>query len=166
MTISAPFLQLCISHVYYCSTSVKLDIYVNYITSMIEDIFMPYPDHFPDDCPPDTAHEANGDVYRFTSRRQPKARDFKSKWEEQPGADFGDKLCMACGISIFTDLADVVRMRQFSAAQRKKFVAKGTLSPEWGELLHTAKKGSHHTWWMPTERLPWTIFETIEVPDE
>lgn len=159
------YLQPQVPQVYYYYNSDTLTLYVNFIIPKGKDVLMLYPDHFPEQCPPDTAHEANGDVYRFIKTPKPEASDFTSHWEESPGKDWGDKGCLVCGLSVYIDFAEVATIWRTNPHWRRHFVAKGTLSPDWGEMLHTGKR-SHHTWWTPTERRPWTVFETIEVPGE
>ena len=37
---------------------------------------MQWPDYFPDDCPPQDAQPATGDVYRLVKQNPPESRDF------------------------------------------------------------------------------------------
>ena len=121
---------------------------------------MKFPAHFPAQCPPGTSFDATGELFRFVDHKPPEASDFVSnhllgkKYEKA-------KHCQACGLSILTCEADVQLFLKAVPYFRKKFVAKGTVSPDWGKMEQTGR-APHHTWWVPDGKNPETIFAVIE----
>ena len=78
---------------------------------------MQWPDHFPDDCPPENALSASGEVYRLVRKVPPKKLDFKSHRENQPNRKFNAPECTVCGLSVYTDTEDIHRLRRRGALQ-------------------------------------------------
>lgn len=123
---------------------------------------MQWPDFFPEGCPPDNARPANGDVFRLISAARPKEKDFKSYWELGRATDS----CVSCGLSVYTDSSDILRLFNRIPGLRKKKVIIGTLKPEMGQIKKTANyERSHHTWWLPEGIQPWFSFQVVEIRD-
>lgn len=113
---------------------------------------MDWPAFFPEKCPPPSALDASGEVFRLVSKNLPQPSDFRCYRELYPSRDFGEKLCQACGLSIFLDKSDVDRLRRRVPATRKKLLASGQLISAFGKILPTphGASRSHHTWWLPS----------------
>ena len=130
---------------------------------------MQWPDYFLDDCPPQDAQPATGEVYRLVKRNPPESEAFIPLREKKPNKDFGEKECQAWGLSVFRNVEDAVRMKSRARGMKKRLVAKGTLSPHLGRIKHTPSEmfgQSHHTWWVPTEVQPWSVFHVVQIPQE
>jgi hypothetical protein len=129
---------------------------------------MQWPDHFPDGCPPETAQPASVKVYRFVNNDPPNTEDFRSWRQEnmdQP-CPKGITECQACGISVFTSEEGVCKARNKVPALRNKQAALGNLTPGLGVILNTPSRKTghdHHTWWIPTDREPWSVFQVVNV---
>lgn len=110
---------------------------------------MPWPDFYPDDCPPEDAEPASGEVYRMIRGRTPQEKDFKSYQEMRgPDAEFSQPECVVCGISVYTDIEDISRMRarlqqRVPKLRERKFIAKGILNSSLGKILPTNNTKSH-----------------------
>lgn len=126
------------------------------------DLVMPeWPDFFPPcDCPPHDAQPATGCVYRILSGEEPAPGDFRSHREMFPEQKFDDE-CDACGLSVYAEAADAVRMRRRIPRLRKGTIAIGTLKAVLGKIKYTSKgnRDSHHTWWLTPGIEPWLLFE-------
>jgi hypothetical protein len=119
-----------------------------------------WPEHFPELCPPDSSREPKEKVYRFVKQNPPSENDFISHRLLYADKVFSDE-CRACGLSVFTEMADVLSMRKRYNALRKKLLAVGNLSSDVGKILSTPGKyaKSHHTWWVPSGVEVSTIFK-------
>ena len=130
---------------------------------------MQYPDYFPDDCPPEDAQPATGDVYRVVKQNPPNSRDF-IPFREKQSRDFGKDECKACGLSVFINFEDAVDMKNRRGGMKNRLIAKGTLNPDLGKIKHTPSNEpygeSHHTWWVPAEAEPWNAFHVVQIPQE
>ncbi len=128
---------------------------------------MQWPDYFPDGCPPQDAQPAAGEVYRLVKKDPPEQEDFKSLREKKPRDDFGEQACQACGLSVFQDDQDVLRVKRRAPGMQKRLVARGTLTPDFGQIKQTSSKddgASHHTWWVPTKVQPLKVFHVVQIP--
>jgi hypothetical protein len=106
---------------------------------------------------------ASGIVYRLIRGANPTSGDFKSYRELYPERIFYAPECQVCGLSVYTDIADVERLKRRVPATRKKKVSYGELTREFGMLLHTPSfEDSHHSWWLPVGIQPWLHFKTLE----
>lgn len=127
--------------------------------------FMQWPDYYPEDCPPENARPASGVVYRLIRQSHPTSKDFRSHRETQPHRTFDVPECIACGLSVFMDIEDVIRLQKRVPALRRRRVAKGTLVSDLGNMLPTPSRTgrSHHTWWVPVSTQPWELFQVAPV---
>lgn len=126
---------------------------------------MNWPTHFPNNCPPQEAEDAAGFVYRLISDSYPDAEDFKS-WREQnmdKELPTGVTECQASGLSIYRDKVDADKLIRKVPRFKKSRTALGLLTPDLGKILNTPSRSSlsHHTWWIPAEVQPWTIFKVV-----
>lgn len=75
---------------------------------------MQFRDHLPPNCPPEDAQPASGDVYMFVNENPPSSNDFLSKREKHPDKppfEPNEKECRACGLSIYTEISDLLNIR-------------------------------------------------------
>ena len=129
---------------------------------------MQWPDYFPNDCPPEDAQAATGDVYRLVKQNPPEARDF-IPLREKTGKDFGEQECQACGLSVFRSFDDAVGVKNRGRGMGNRLIAKGSLSRHLGKVKQTPSRAfgqSHNTWWVPTEVEPWSVFHVVQIPQE
>lgn len=117
---------------------------------------MNYPEHFPDNCPPDESDVASGEFYRFIKKNHeiPLQDDFLS-WREENLTKPCPKTipeCQACGVSVYSSLDDVIDLPKRIPRFRKMKVAKGSLNSNLGKTKNTPSRNtgkSHCTWWIP-----------------
>lgn len=130
---------------------------------------MQWPDHFPQNCPPEDAREPSEQVYRLISQDSPTPEDFKTVREQNPGRPFpeNEKECRACAVSVYTSIDDLSRINRRTGRFRNAKVAVGNLTSELGQIKHTPsppeKNNSHHSWWVPTGVKAYTLFKAVEV---
>lgn len=128
---------------------------------------MQFPDHFPDNCPPDTAREALGTAYYLINGSFPKPEDFLSKRQKNPEKRFRNnrKECQACGISVYTEIEDVLYVRQAFPGLQSLKLAAVNLTPELGVIQPTPSQNapSHHTLWLAIDAQPWRAFQIINI---
>ncbi|MGB5961238.1 MAG: hypothetical protein WBG73_11310 [Coleofasciculaceae cyanobacterium] len=126
---------------------------------------MQWPEHFPTGCPPQTAHNTSGEVYRLINNDSPMPNDFRSWREENKDKECpnGVTECQACGLSVYTEKADAYRVIKRIPRFRKAKPALGNLTTDLGLTLHTPSNTSqsHHTWWIPSGKQPWTVFQIV-----
>ncbi|HUX12113.1 MAG TPA: hypothetical protein VMW87_03745 [Spirochaetia bacterium] len=102
----------------------------------------------PESCPPKEAVPPNLVVIRLVRDEIVSKEDFVPYYSMVPGKDWGNRLCKACGLSVYTDPADVKRAMGVNPALRTFRSAFGRLEPSSGAIQHTPRDGdSHHTWW-------------------
>lgn len=136
---------------------------------------MKWRDHLPNECPPDDAIPTNGVVYRLASRKNFDESDFLSYREMYPDGHWdGVPECIACGLSVFTEIAGIERLlrrvpgKKRSKSHKVKKVIEGKLTPKHGKMKNTPSTThkSHHTWWIPVGEEPWKVFRLIELPED
>lgn len=125
--------------------------------------------HFPPNCPPESADDASGIVYRLVSNQPPTPEDFSTHAERRaaPNAD----PCDRCGLSVYRVQQDAINQYRLIVSRHGvngtrigKLVARLALESRHGRLMPTPNKhlrDSHHTWWpfSGTDRL--SSFEEI-----
>jgi len=67
---------------------------------------------------------------------------------------------MACGVSVFKNIDDILRKRERFKPLRNKKVASGIIMPDDGFVKETYEP-SHVTWWLQTEK-PHATFNEVE----
>jgi hypothetical protein len=126
---------------------------------------MSYSDHYPEQCPPEQAYSHAGELFRFINRNNPVPKDFISYYEMNPTKDWGEKACVARGLSVVKCCLGVKEMRAAIPALRKKKVSKANISKNCGLLADTPSSSSqrHCTWWVPKSIVePNKLFMTID----
>ena len=109
-----------------------------------------WPDYFPDRCPPSDARTDSIEAFRLVGSAPPAPVDFLPLLIEAPHRGFTpEKLCMACGVSVFRTAADAIRTKNRFKPLRAKHVARGRIEPEDGLILETGQP-THATWWLQT----------------
>lgn len=106
---------------------------------------MNFPNHWPSNCPPEDAVDAEGDVFRIVYNDPPISEDFASHLEtgKLPNA----APCLRCGLSVFREVRDAAHQRKL-LPKLGRWIAKGILKPEHGKTqLTTGKQPTHTTWW-------------------
>ena len=122
---------------------------------------MQWPDYYPENCPPKEAKPASGTVYRLVRHNPPQAEDFLSTWEEFPGR-FPKPTIKNSGVSVYTNLQDIERLKKRIRQLKDRKTAEGKLNPMFGLIQRTeGKEKFHHTWWIPIGAEPWLVFEVI-----
>lgn len=124
--------------------------------------------HLPDDCPPEDAISTNGLVYRLADKINFDEHDFLSYRELYPSRQWeGVSECVAGGISIYTNIEGVHRLKRRVKTMKHKPILKGFLTPTHGKMKHTPSEThpSHHTWWIPEDETPWDVFKVVQDED-
>lgn len=125
---------------------------------------MAWPEHYPPNCPPASAVAVEGIYYRLVNNNPPEESDLRSNWQKFPNTQWGNSLCKACGLSIFSTKEDAQRTRLRIPAFRDSLVAAASVDPSSGPVLHTPSRHaqSHHTWWLDEEYAAVCHLLTIE----
>lgn len=118
----------------------------NHLKQSVENSVYNWPKHFPSQCPPATAEEAIGIVYRFINGNNPNSKDFISHYERDP---IENNNCQARGLSVLRSFDACEIMRQGVPALRRKKIALGTLPNGVGVIKITPSVtcSEHYTWW-------------------
>lgn len=112
-----------------------------------KNILYAWPSHFPAQCPPASAVDLAGPLFRFINGRQPRAEDFLSYYEKNPGG--WATSCNARGLSSTRNWEDALTMRAGVPALRKKKAVFGNINEKVG-LIAVTPSGTcrnHCTWW-------------------
>lgn len=127
-----------------------------------------WPEHYPKQCPPESAYVYDGILYRFINRNNPIAKDFKSYYELEPTKDWGAQACQARGLSVLKGLTGVYEMRDAIPALRRKKVSSAKVSHIHGLLADTPSTSSkrHCTWWISSALSnPEDLFQTTSISE-
>jgi hypothetical protein len=123
---------------------------------------MQFPAYFSANCPPATAQPASGTVYYLVNSEPLTPEDFWSKRQRNPDKRFSQKSkeCQACGISVYTDIEDVLLLRREIQSFQNHQISVGQLIPEMGVILPTPSEffPSHRTLWLAVGSQPWLLF--------
>lgn len=127
---------------------------------------MEWPDFYPANCPPVEAEPASGTVYRLVQNNPPRAKDFRTPFEENPGRFNNKPTIKNCGLSVHTDMQDSERLHEVTKMIprfKNSQIAEGELNPTLGLIQHTpsSKYKSHHSWWVPIGTEPWVVFKIM-----
>lgn len=120
---------------------------------------MPFPQGWPDGCPPADAEDANGTVYRIVKNNPADEEDFKTHHEAgtQPNAP----ACLRCGVSVWGDKQAALHMHSLYP-KMGDYVAWGMLQPDHGLMKLTGSKPTHTTWWVYDGVERAGIFDSVE----
>lgn len=127
---------------------------------------MTWPDHFPENCPPEEAIPASGLVYRLLKDDHIQPWDFLSHRERFPNKNFFLPECQVCGLSVYLDIEGVRKMQRRVSSMRGKKLCYGTLTPEMGAMKPTGHEISHRTWWPTKECDRSAPFSLVKAPAE
>ncbi len=125
---------------------------------------MLWPSFFPPNCPCPDSHTVDCEVYRFIKGEEPTPEDFKSHRERFPTKKYSQPECVVCGLSIYLEVGDVKRVQDRIPAFKNKHLVKGNICDSHGVVKNTVltcSESSHHTWWVPLEASPWTLFHVV-----
>ena len=120
---------------------------------------MKFRNHLPLNCPPEDAKEASGNVYMLVNGNTPKQEDFLSKREKHPDKppfEPDERECQACGLSVYTEISELLNTRSRHRGFRKMKPALGQLTSDQGVMKQTPSldSPSHHTWWVADDATP------------
>ena len=104
-------------------------------------------------CPPTNARNDEVVVYRLVSGNPPTKEDFLPTCMDKsfPHREFTpEKLCIARGVSVFTNEHAIEKKRKRYQNLNAKLIAIGTVFREDGRVLETCSK-FHLTWWLETD---------------
>ena len=112
-----------------------------------------WPLEFPDDCPPEDAETSDGVFYRIVKSDPPDTQDFVSVFHLNPGRAKKEieeqrrTECETRGLSVYAEEKDAIDCAlQYPKIGNK--IARLTLTPVAGVVLHTEGfYESHNTWW-------------------
>jgi hypothetical protein len=123
---------------------------------------MEWPTYYPEDCPPASAMDIEAvELYRLVDHNPPADGDFIPHKLKFPRKKYYNE-CKACGLSVFTKVEDIIKLRDEISALGNKLIAKGKLPPGMGKILHTPRWGnSHHTLWIPDNAQIEKFFEVM-----
>lgn len=121
-------------------------------------------DDFPENCPPAKAINRGLEAYRLLKKRSPEETDFKTHKELNIPFKKTNE-CLACGLSVYTDIDAIYSMLKKVPKMRKKFkfYAKGIVPTDAGVLLETPEKSRHYTWWVYPETNPMDAFSISKI---
>jgi hypothetical protein len=131
---------------------------------------MKWSTYFPESYPPNDAKRQAMEVYRFLEGSEIKPDDFLTVREKNIDRKFPEieKECRACSLSVFTSREEVIRLQRKVPRWRKPAVA-GRLEETSGKVKHPPSPGtnnSHHSWWVPIDIQPWTLFYAVIEPPQ
>jgi hypothetical protein len=121
-----------------------------------------FPDGWPCGCPPDSAEDAAGEVFRIVKNDPPVAKDFETHHEagKLPKAD----PCLRCGVSVFRVIEDAQHQRELFPKLGDQ-IAAGKLHASHGKAkLTEGRMPSHTTWWPYTGADRAALFVVVRVP--
>lgn len=129
-------------------------------------IMYSWPNHYPNSCPPNEAEPTSGQIYRFTYKSTPMAKDFKAFYDGDPSKDWGDLACQARGLSVYPTLEACREAAGKVPSLAKKKLASGAMQVSYGKIAETPSKNtsSHMTWWVGADCPdPVTFFVPVDV---
>jgi hypothetical protein len=118
-----------------------------------------YPPDWPENCPPQDATPAGGDLYRIVSSNPPRIDDLESY--EELGTPARGSECRRRAISVF-ETREMACHRLRYSPYLGSAVAKGTLDATHGKLKLTNAKSGHIAWWCPVEVKRVELFGEVE----
>jgi len=105
---------------------------------------VPFPQGFPDGCPPADAEDASGVVHRIVIQSPPGADDFRTY--EEMGITHGQP-CKRRGLSTYRKKEDAIH-QQGLYPRLGRYIAAGELNATHGKVdVPRSPRNSHVTWW-------------------
>lgn len=117
-----------------------------------------WPEFFPRECPPDTAEDACGVVYRLLKQVPPLAEDFECHWNIFPGRrkkfEQDGQRCNSCGLSAYRNATAARNKGNQIPALRAHVLGVATIPEPGGKFAATPRpEDPHHcTWWPLPDR--------------
>lgn len=122
---------------------------------------MIWPDHFPDNCPPEDAKAGNNPIYVMINENINLGTNFDSSWIRYSDKREENIKCQLCGLSVSVSIEDCERSKRRVKALRNKKILVSCFEYPVGVIKNTPLENSpkHHTWWIPsTCPDPWFYF--------
>lgn len=123
---------------------------------------MQFPTDWPENCPPQDAEDAHGNVYRVVKLDPVGADDFRTQHEtgRMPNAP----ACLRCGLSVFQDLESAQHQHDLFP-KLGGFIAKGRLESKHGKIKRTptSRAPRHTTWWCCIDVRRHALFSVVWV---
>jgi hypothetical protein len=102
--------------------------------------------NLPPSCPPDDAESCFGVVFRLAPSLPIDQGAFQSYFSLRPGTNWGEKECMAHGLSVFRSYEATKRLRKRIKSLSSHKIIFTSLKDEVGVIKQT-ESPEHHTWW-------------------
>ena len=108
-----------------------------------------FPVWFPPDCPPSSAGDAHGVVFRFVANDPVNPGDFLSHYEL--GLALQANPCRRCSLSVYKS-QEIARtklrgLRMRNPKRAEKHIARGELTPAVGKPGQAGQDPDHYEWW-------------------
>lgn len=103
-------------------------------------------EELPEQCPPDSAAQPNGEFYRMIEGKNVDEIDFHSHRKREPNKSFNTCECIAKSLSIFDSFESCERVTKLPAHNGKK-IAIVKLDETSGAIGKTGRDKSHYSWW-------------------
>lgn len=100
-------------------------------------------------------------LYRLTKGENVTEEDLITYYEKDPNNEWGDKLTLACAVSMYDDLEKTNKLTKIASLKNSKGVSKFVLNPENGVVKQTSKS-YHYSWWK-TDNIDINNAETVMV---
>jgi hypothetical protein len=108
-----------------------------------------FPAWFPPNCPPDSASDADGVVFRFVANDPIDPTDFESHHERKLALQ--SNACRRCSLSVYKSLEiardRLVSLRTRNPKRAEKHIAQGELTSADGKLSQAGQDPDHYEWW-------------------
>lgn len=106
---------------------------------------MPFPDDWPNDCPPPEADDALEEVLRIVKDNPPSPDDMMSHHEA--GRLLKAPACLRCGLSVFRLIDDAINQQRLLPRLGRR-IARARLDATHGKTCVTpGQQPTHTTWW-------------------
>lgn len=126
-------------------------------------LIVPWPEYYPENCPPAGAEPDQLTVYRLVDNDPPTESDFIPQMVSQPHRTFPDP-CQASGLSFYTEYEDAKKLfERYPKGFRDKKIARGLTPADCGVLKNTPSKTAptHITYWMMSGHMIHHKFEVV-----
>jgi hypothetical protein len=102
-----------------------------------------FPEWFPDACPPASAIDAGGEVFRVVAGGELIPADFESHYEK--GTALRAPACRRCAVSVFDSFSGACHLLKIKPSLGTE-IAAGVLLPTAGKMEYAGSPG-HIEWW-------------------
>lgn len=127
-----------------------------------------FPDWFPSiGCPPASAADPDGVVFRFAKHNPLAEEDFQSHHEL--GLSPKANACSRVSLSVFRAIAPARKrlrdLRERYPARFGSHIAEGRLKPEHGKMMQVGTDPDHYEWWAYEGVERHSLFRIVETLD-